>query len=262
MINTPQQEEVYNVLCLHGKGNNAQTFQQTLKPLEDALSLKLEQHSKTKKIDFDYISAPFPIIADNQQQQQDDELIGYQWWTMPPGVRSFNAKEYQGFEQSSQKVYQQLQQKEYDFIIGHSQGAILLSALLALSSSNDVTKQQKEGYSLLESPLNLFQYESIKGYMLNGCAWPNPFTDQLTSFQYHHHEQQEDSNDHSPQLLFVIGERDKINPPEGAERVKEALDKGGLHDCISTCYHPGGHSVPVKNENALNEMSNWFIDLL
>ena len=297
--NTDQEEQnpmnakrVCNVLCLHGKGNNAQSFQQILKPLEEKISLQLlqvdEQFRASDVVNFDYITAPFPMEVGDKDNNASTSTtttattisstasnVGFQWWTLPPGVRSFNAKEYQGFEQSAEKIYQQLQQKDYDFIIGHSQGAILLSALLATSSSNSSssTTSTSSTQTSKEKRNDLFQFKSVRGYLLNGCAWPNPYTDQMTTFQYEHNhkndskheydeEEEGDKNPHPPQILFVIGERDKINPPEGAERVKHALKQGGLKDYLSTCYHPGGHSVPVQNEEALNEMSNWFMNLL
>jgi predicted esterase len=243
-----KQQTVFNILCLHGKGNNGQSFKEVLQPFEESLlqhsSSSPSSSSSQLSFNFEYITAPFPM------DESDNKNMDMQWWTLPPGVRSFNAKEYQGFEESANKVNDELTKKEYDFILGHSQGAILLSALM----TSDSWMSNNKGAKL--------------GYILNGCAWPNPFTDEMTNFKYQSSsvevegsERSQQQQQQQPKLLFVIGEKDKINPPEGAIRVRDALSKGGMTD-IDTCYHPGGHAVPVRNVDALNEMTKWVLDTI
>lgn len=65
-----------------------------------------------------------------------------------------------------------------------------------------------------------------------------------------------------PQILFVIGRNDTINPADSAESVRDLFihNNGGLlRDSIETIYHPGGHSVPVCNEKAVTEIVQWII---
>jgi len=131
-------------------------------------------------------------------------------------------------------VNQELSRKKYHFILGHSQGSILLSALMTSNSWKG-------------KPI---------GYILNGCAWPNPFSSDLKEFKF-----DKGIYDIEPKVLFVIGDRDKINPPEGAIRVREALMKGGMSH-VATCNHPGGHSVPVSHTESLTQMTDWVIDLV
>lgn len=226
------------ILCLHGKGGDGATFQKTLEPFEELLSSTTRAGTPNRstrtgddeeihgvQFEFDYLTAPFPI--------DDDKSNGMQWWNLAPGARSFNAKEYVGFEKSAEVVEKALQRKKYDIILAHSQGSILLSALIA-------TK-----LSCWDSIMPL-------GYILNGCAWPNPFTTDMEKFNHENRELRK--------VFFVIGEADNINPPDGAIRVRDCLDNAGFE--IDTCNHPGGHSVPVRNQEALNEMCNWIINFL
>eukprot|EP01083_Nonionella_stella_P285081 970460_1 len=195
-----------------------------------------------------------------------------QWWTLPPGTRSFNAKEYEGFEASKQMVENALHEKNYQFVFGHSQGAILTSALLTMKGDDNIftSKSKVNANSNANSNVNL--NATPLGFILNGNAWPNPYSETLEHYQYQSSDQessssivdgensecksQSQSQSKSPQVLFVVGESDKINPPEGAIRVRDAMARGGLH--VNTCYHPGGHAVPVKDEKALGEMVDWI----
>ena len=248
-INTNINSNTINILCLHGKGNNGNSFRNALEPLEERLLRNLKERKLLLDCNFDYLDAPFPM--------NDDKLL--QWWTLPPGIRSFNAKEYVGFERSSKLVQDALQTKQYHYVFGHSQGAILLSALL----SSDSYWKKKNATSTHPPPI---------GYILNGCAWPNPFTDQLESFQYpccitdtmRNKDDNYDANNNTilPQILFVIGRNDTINPADSAESVRDLFihNNGGLlRDSIETIYHPGGHSVPVYNEKAVTEIVQWII---
>ena len=107
------------------------------------------------------------------------------------------------------------------------------------------------------SNMPLLRKQMPVGYIFNGCAWPNPYSEQLESFQF----QSSKSNERkTPNALFVVGSNDRINPPEGALRVKDALDKGGIH--VEECNHEGGHAVPVKNDQALQEITAWISKIL
>jgi predicted esterase len=231
-----ENETIINVLCLHGKGNNGKSFQKILAPFEEQLRKKT---SPPLNFQFDYLDAPFPM-----EDNKHDKL---QWWTLPPGVRSFNAKEYKGFEQSSKLVEEALRHKDYHFILGHSQGAILLSALIACDSWTKTVFGEKQKHHPI-------------GYILNGCAWPNPYKNQLESYQYSSSNDTNITvgNSHKPTIFFIIGEKDNVNPPEGAELVRNALMKGGLE--AKSCYHAGGHAVPVKDEKAVEEMVHWIAE--
>ena len=77
------------------------------------------------------------------------------------------------------------------------------------------------------------------GFILNGCAWPNPFQKDIVAMENGW------ASGGDRNVFFIIGGVDDINPPEGAMRVRDCLDKAGFQ--VDTCYHGGGHSVPVRD---------------
>mmetsp|Transcript_7645 Transcript_7645/g.14431 ORF Transcript_7645/g.14431 Transcript_7645/m.14431 type:complete len:221 (-) Transcript_7645:68-730(-) len=120
-----------------------------------------------------------------------------------------------------------------------------------------------------------------RGYILNGCAWPNPFGELLENF----HEQE--SAIHGlgmdglppPKLLFVMARDDPVNPTKGAERVRDCFMKaasvssasveigGGRNNGdgrllleVDSIYHDGDHSLPVHDKDALENILNWIMD--
>ena len=217
-------DNTIQVLCLHGKGNCGESFQKILAPLKEHL-----ETATSMSYQFDCLSAPFPM--------QEEDFTKMQWWTLPPGVRSFNAKEYNGFDESSQIVVDAMRIKDYDFVLGHSQGSILLSALITSDSWSG----------------RVHDFKKPIGYILNGCAWPNPYTAQMESFTC---IEESDGVDIKPKALFIIGKEDKINPPEGAEKVRDVFKKGGLE--VDSVYHQGGHAVPVKDTDVVEEIVGWI----
>ncbi len=314
-----QKKVVFNILCLHGKGSSGEQFQKTLKPFEEALfensnSVDGDGHGGYGyTFNFKYLDAPFPMESDDGDGDNKNAATNtnktYQWWTLPPGVRSFNAVEYTGYEDSAEKVYNELllggtgagagtgAVKGYDFIFGHSQGAILLSSMitsrtwrekviantntLRMNDGDDGDNDDNDNDSDSDSNVHVLHHTTKPlGYIFNGCAWPNPFSAAMMDYRYEHeheHDDDDDNNDSNngsnrqPQMLFIIGEKDRINPPEGATRVRDALSKGlgsiiggtdtddNDNSAIETCYHPAGHAVPVSNKDALNRMVKWVL---
>jgi predicted esterase len=209
---TSETPRVVRVLALHGSEGNGPEFVQRLEPLVQSLS------KQNVDLQLTAITAPF------------EKGIGFAWWSMPPGMRSFTAKEFQGFETSASLVLDAMEEQgPFHAVLGHSQGAILISALLAL------------GRISTHPPM---------GYILNGVAVPNPYRKELESLRI--------KETVAPRVLFILGENDKINPIEIGDDVKASMIQAGL--ATSTCYHPGGHSVPVNDEKALQQISKWVID--
>ena len=232
-------DRTVRILALHGKGGSGPQFRSYLAPLRDALMYRLSSSNPNfSDVVFDCPTAPHRL---------DGRRNGYAWWTLPPGVRSFDARDYEGFDSSAEMVMGALSSSHggggkfgpgYDFIFGHSQGAILLAALLATGRI---------------PPTTLAQNQSV-GYVLNGAAWPNPYSDEMRSFF-------PEEVTAPCQALFVIGDSDTINPPEGARRVRDAL--GARDDLIvDTCSHPGGHSVPVSDRDTLVKITDWMLEVL
>ena len=234
---TNNKNVLFRILCLHGKGGNGEEFLERLHPLRRVVDERLmdNKHSNIT-IKWDALTAPFQIGDNNED--------AYAWWTMKPGERSFNAQEYIGFDESASKVLKsvfsnsdQSSSCNYDLILGHSQGAILLSALLA--SNVDLQR-------------------SKCSYVLNGVAFPNPYKNALTSLPQ---QQSQHDNMQDVPMLFVMGRNDNINPIESAKQVYDAYKQAGLD--VSIIYHDGGHSVPTgtdgDSKRALDDICDFIL---
>ena len=146
-----------------------------------------------------------------------------------------------------------------DIIFGHSQGAILISALLSIHDK------------LWKTPAISSSTDRPMGYILNGVAWPNPYKDSLKSLvtqQQQQYQQNSETNNSSnvsslPRMLFIMGKEDNINPIESAMQVNDAYQKANFN--VSIVNHDRGHSVPVgKDEDsvrALDEIVSWIVDI-
>ena len=215
------------ILALHGKGNTGPSFQRALEPLIAALN---DRVSSEVQFDWDFPTAPYAL-------GDDDESAGRAWWELPRGERSFTATRYIGYSKSASLIENKICSGDgFDLVIGHSQGAILLAALLATNRIDTVSQK----------PI---------AFIFNGCALPNPFKEELVNIQL----SPEVRNESSSKALFVIGSNDQINPPDGAELVRDCLHKGGMIR-VKTISHPNGHAVPVRDQKALNGIVDWIID--
>ena len=213
------------ILALHGKGGTGASFERSLEPLVAALNDGLASHDVF--VDWDFPTAPYSLGT--------DESAGRAWWELPAGERSFTASEYIGYEKSASLIEEKLLGDGYDLVIGHSQGAILLSALFATNR------------------IALLPRHPGACYIFNGAAIPNPFKDNLTDIQ------PPSEVTEKSEILFVVGRDDQINPPEGALHVRDCLEKGGMK--VATIFHPGGHSIPVRDKDALESMVEWIVDI-
>ena len=202
------------VLALHGSEGTGDGFNKYLDTLRTALA------TNDVTLEVTALDAPFP------------KGNGFAWWTMPPGVRSFTAEAYEGFETSASRVCQAWESSSssssppFDLVLGHSQGAILTAALIALGK---------------------IPYHPTKGYILNGVACPNPYKEQLQSLQI----------DNKPRVLFVMGENDNVNPIASAQEVRQGLEQAGME--ISVVEHTSGHSFPEDQQDAIQTITKWLL---
>jgi predicted esterase len=210
------------ILALHGKGGTGASFERSLEPLVAALN----DTCTAICFDWDFPTAPYSLGP--------DESAGRAWWELPAGERSFTASKYIGYDKSAERIEDKLRLGDgYDVVIGHSQGAILLAALFATNRMESVIRHPT-------------------AFIFNGAAIPNPFKGSLVGIQL------------SPEIakqsdaLFVVGHDDRINPPDGAIIVRDCLQRGGMK--VETISHPGGHSFPVRDDEALNSVVDWIID--
>ncbi|CAE7712689.1 ovca2, partial [Symbiodinium pilosum] len=115
----------------------------------------------------------------------------------------------------------------FDGILGFSQGAILVAALVALG------ELRKDG-----------AMASCKSLILAGAAVPGPFRREIA-------ELAESGDRGGFRALHTIGRADTMNPPEGAREVARAV--GG-----EVFEFDGGHEVPL-DEAALEAYSSLLL---
>ncbi len=208
MKNADETESPLRILALHGSEGRA-----------DSLKSLLEGYLRHVNCEITTIQAPY------------SKGCGFAWWQLKPGERSFTASTYPGYEDSAALVRRALQNSDFDVVFGHSQGAILLVAMLA------------DGQLMSSSPQRI---------ILNGVAWPNPFSEQLLSSAASASPDEDWGN---LEVLQIIGVQDRINPPEQALQVEAALKRRG---CETTrLHHPGGHSIP-SDERIWSIVANWL----
>lgn len=183
------------VVAIHGKGNTGEKFSKRLSPFVDLTK---------DKADWIFPTAKYPV---------DD---GFAWWTLPPGVRSFDAKCFEGVDESIKQIEDLY---PFDVIIGHSQGAMLAAIILARGQLGHT--EVRPQYAIL-----------------SGAAWPAPFGPLLESVQ----------SVHDLRSLHIIGDADNVNPPAMAERVATLM--GG-----EVLRHTGGHVLPMDEASTRHYLS-------
>lgn len=194
--------DAIRVLALHGSEGRGDSFIKTLDPWNKAWNWDLRA-----------IDAPV------------EKGKGLAWWAMPPYVRSFNATQYEHYETSEGAVLKELRSFDPHLVIGHSQGAILITAMLARNKINQHPKF---------------------GYILNGGAWPNPYSEEFRALQL----------SGSPEVLVIAGDNDRVTPNEQSLFVADALSKAGA--VVTQVRHPGGHSVPITDDEAFDAVQAWL----
>eukprot|EP00934_Nitzschia_sp_Nitz4_P005963 Nitzschia sp. Nitz4//scaffold29_size155292//80677//81411//NITZ4_002665-RA/size155292-processed-gene-0.253-mRNA-1//1//CDS//3329546469//5953//frame0 len=222
-------ESPLRVLALHGSGETAPEFtNRVLGMIQKAMpQVTLAQ------LDITSVQAPHP------------KGDGYAWWNMQEGERSYTAKAYGGYDESAARVLDAYQQRiarqdpPFDLVVGHSQGAILMASLLV-----DTTQEGRP-----QVP-----YHPARGYILNGVAFPNPFTAQAEALTL---EACYDAEGRLPRILVVMGTNDPITPNATGEQLRDTFQQLGLS--VQTVQHPGGHGFPMRDQGALDSIANWIV---
>jgi hypothetical protein len=96
------------MLALHGKGGDGASFERYMQPLIDATS---------HDWDWEFPTGP---------HDDGSGAGGRAWWKLPPGVRTFEAAELEGIEESLAMVEQAW---PFDGVMGFSQGAMLAAVV-------------------------------------------------------------------------------------------------------------------------------------
>ncbi|CAK9072806.1 Esterase OVCA2 (Ovarian cancer-associated gene 2 protein homolog) [Durusdinium trenchii] len=176
-------------LCFHGKGSSGALLRERLSPL-------------AREVDLVCVDAPHRLGD------------GYAWWHLPPGERSFTTPVFDGWAETVEYVRKVwAEQGPFDGMLGFSQGAILIAALVALG-------ELRPGQPLA----------SCRRLVLCGAALPGPFRSELADLRA--------KPCHGISALHTIGRQDDINPPEQAREVAAAV--GG-----EIFEFEGTHEVPM-----------------
>ena len=149
------------------------------------------------------------------------------WWDTPDGTRSFENDVWVGAEDALDAAAAAAEGA--DVLLGFSQGAMLIGALLAEKRVP----------------------ESVRACVLVGAAWPRPFASGLSDLVKQRLGPKA-ATYKSPALLHVVSPNDTINPPASAHMLQATL--GG-----DILYHESGHSVPVEKSA---EVAAWVRDAL
>ena len=219
------------VLALHGSEGNGEEFVTRLDALRRALA------SKSIDLEITTVDGPFPRGKGTSNylslllfaKWAHCFFEGFCWWNMPTGVRSYNAEEYEGFDTSASKVRSAWESQSFDIVLGHSQGAILIAALIAIGE---------------------YPYHPSLGYVLNGAAYPNPYMPQLKALKVRCDEAKP-----PPRVLCIIGQNDQITSSSIQIELRNHLERADL--AVSTIEHPGGHSFPSTQDEAIAAIANW-----
>jgi predicted esterase len=217
-LSTP---DTIRVLALHGSGGTGESIERTLQ----RWNVLLQQDDACSAAN----NCTLQISTVDGHEPKEE---GFAWWYLPSGERSSTAEFYNGFEISRATVLDALVSAgppPFDVVMGHSQGAILIAALLAQNA--------------------IPQHPRV-GYILNGVAWPNPYTAELEALRLG------ETHTKPPRVLVLVGERDAINTPDQAYRVIAALEEAGFD--VTTLSHPGGHSVPTRPDETWDAIQAWL----
>ena len=217
------------IVALHGRGGNSIIFRQKLQPL---INLVVPR-SSTHRIEWIFPNAPHA----HQSIKEPNEKF-YEWWSLPPGYRSYNSSVYYGVNESIALV----ENLNPDILIGHSQGAMLSSILMSRSI-------------LMESSTShMFQ---PKLGILSCAAYPLPFINILNKIKnIKSRSTSPVQSFNQPKLLHVISPQDRTNPyPSGLE-LAGVFDDCTRSNTIKT--HDLGHKF--STDSALLQLYKQLIE--
>lgn len=158
---------------------------------------------------------------------------GGQWWKLPPGVRSYEAATYEGVDASLEMLANEFALGDVYGLIGFSQGAILLSFFLAGN-----LQLRHAGQPALVP----------RKALLIGGAWPKPYTEVMEALK-----ETAGLALLGCEVLTVVGDDDKVNPPEMAKAVSACFG-----DAATLYTHAGKHVVPL-DDMSLATMSTFLL---
>ncbi|XP_072515728.1 esterase OVCA2 [Salminus brasiliensis] len=202
------------VLCVHGYRQSSSSFREKTGALRKLLK---------KQLELVYISAPHPVIAnDNSQDQEKSSSAGDEdqrgWWFSDVQACSFDARQEcdssLGLDESLEAVRVAVKDLgPFDGILGFSQGAALVAMVCAL--------QEQE----LE-PAFSFRFAILVAGFRSACAQHQRFYEGLEV---------------TLPSLHVFGQEDKVIPEQMSRELLPIFPRAHI------LTHPGGHFIPAAS---------------
>eukprot|EP00798_Chlamydomonas_sp_ICE-L_P016257 gene16257-22433_t len=201
------------LLCLHGYLQNAEIFKSRIGSLRKGL--------KSRAV-FEFMDAPFMINSGDEgaKEAQGATSGGRSWWQWEDAgtvERPSLAAKYTGWESSLEAITEAVRIHRPDGILGFSQGATATALFLA---SLDAARESIGPDAKLPSFAIL-----VSGFLPRDEHMAGMIQTQRPS---------------TPSL-FVIGEADKLIPPERTKLLMDAFHPS----CFMEYVHPGAHMVPT-----------------
>lgn len=181
------------VLCLQGKGGNGASMLSRLHMLRSTLGDGWL---------FECLDAPHEISSSGDCA----------WWINPPGERSYTASSYEGDDVSIAQVEAAWSAKEYDALLGFSQGAMLAAVVSARGLLGQGTVRPK-------------------CLVLMGAALPKPYESLLSDLS--------SPTTSAMASLHCLSQADTINPAELGEWVANCFGPDA-----KKLWHGSGHVIP------------------
>ena len=219
-----------NILSLHGKGGSSLTFKTKIKPLIDSFNNNNWYFldgphildNNRKRLNTENRKEEDNNNINNNNNNINNNKIDRAWWILPDNIRSFEALKYEGVDQSIQLIESNIKSNNIDVILGHSQGAMMGSIILA------------------RSILGVNNISNLKGAILSSPAWPLPFTGMLEDLS-----NVESIEEKKIQTIFTIGLEDKVNPPAQSKMIADVF-KSSTN--VHMFEHNYGHVLPIDTK--------------
>ena len=219
-----EKKEPFRVLVLHGYRQSGSILKEKTKTFRRGLK---------KEMEFQFMTAPFRLNPTDPEEEKEG-IEYYQWWTTTlEGL--FNNPSYDTIEESCEAVSEALikgfdnkgERKDFDGILGFSQGATLLSLMLF--------------HGMLEN-------KNLKFAIIIGA-----FT--VTDETYKFDNENTLAKTEIP-TLHVYGEGDDLVHYNHSQKNANKFNP----ELTSEFLHKGGHHIPSNSEAKMNYRK--FLDTL
>ena len=219
------------ILCLHGRCQSGAMMSNKIGGARKKLQRVYE---------LDFLDAPFeialqPQVGDSDNEQQPPPQRQLEWWTRDESTGNPQSNVKEAFEY----VMESTKDKNYDAVIGFSQGGLLGTAMVLMGAFPTVRAVVTAG-----SPFRQEPFDTADQFLLQ--LEQDEEEEALTIQQ----QQQQQRGKHIPKLHFA-GETDKMVPVDSIQQLCEIGGNGRV------IIHEKGHLFPTK-AMYVNEMLEFL----